>query len=490
MPISLSTEVLLFSLGIILCFYLARFRGPKFSYPPGPKQLPIVGNFFDLPKQRDYETYYQWSREYGSDIIYFRTLGKSTIILNSYKAATDLLERRSSIYSDRPPNVMMHDLLKYLGTAAQRYGNTWRKHRKAYRKHFDPSVIIKYRHAQTAATQELLRRMLDSPREYNAHLQYITSNLAMGIAYGMELEANFERYVTISNKVAQIFLKIFRPGAFMVEYIPILKYVPSWIPGAGFKTFAREARELIGQARDIPFNDVKRRLTMGHMKESFVSNSLLDIPNTDETNEDVQVVKDVAGSIFGAGSDTTTAALEWFLLAMVMFPETQKKAQEELDKVIGQGRLPQFEDRSELPYIHALVKEVLRYFVITPLALPHYTTEDNVYEGYYIPAKTTIMGNSWALMHDPEEYPEPFEFNPERFLPNKERKIQRDPFMGGAFGFGRRICAGRHLADASIFIMAASILTVFNIRKSRDENGNEIDVTYATIPVPNFFAYV
>ncbi|KIJ28570.1 hypothetical protein M422DRAFT_270169 [Sphaerobolus stellatus SS14] len=80
--------------------------------------------------------------------------------------------------------------------------------------------------------------------------------------------------------------------------------------------------------------------TMGHMKESLVGNSLLDIPNTDETNEYVQVVKDVAGSIFGAGSDTTTVALEWFLLAMVMFSETEEKAQEELNKAIDQGRLP------------------------------------------------------------------------------------------------------------------------------------------------------
>ncbi|KIJ28558.1 hypothetical protein M422DRAFT_37308 [Sphaerobolus stellatus SS14] len=381
---------------------------------------------------------------------------------------------------------MLHELVGYFGTAAQRYGNAWKKHRKAYRQYFDPASVVKYRYAQTVAAQELLRRLLDSPREYRTHVRYVASNLAMGIAYGMELEANFDRYVALSEVVVQIFLKVSRPGAFMVEYIPILKYIPSWFPGAGFKNFALEGRELVRQARDVPFDDVKRQLTMGNMQESFVSNSLLDLANTDE-KEDIQVVKDIAGSIFAAGSDTTTAAIEWFLLAMVMFPEVQKKAQDELTKVIGQERLPEFEDRPELPYIDALVKEVLRFFVITPLALPHYTTEADVYEGYYIPAKTTIMGNSWALMHDPEEYPEPFKFNPERFLPNKEGKVPRDPFLGGAFGFGRRICSGRHLADASIFIMFASILTVFNISKARNEKGNEIDVTYATTAVPKFF---
>ncbi|KIJ28557.1 hypothetical protein M422DRAFT_189551 [Sphaerobolus stellatus SS14] len=93
-----------------LCVYVSRFKSSKFPYPPGPKPLPIIGNFFDLPKERDYETYYQWSKEFRSDIIHVRTLGKSTIILNSYKAVTNLLERRSSIYSDRPPNVMLHEL--------------------------------------------------------------------------------------------------------------------------------------------------------------------------------------------------------------------------------------------------------------------------------------------------------------------------------------------------------------------------------------------
>jgi len=236
-----------------------------------------------------------------------------------------------------------------------------------------------------------------------------------------------------------------------------------------------------------------------------VANSLLDLGTSDERNEDVQVVRDVAGSIFNAGSDTTSATLEWFMLAMTLYPEVQKKAQQELDRVVGRGRLPQFSDRPDLPYVDALVKELFRCFTVTRIglgflkvasilwdlmcctAVPHYTTEDDIYEGYFIPAKSLVIGNSWALMNDPLEYPDPFIFKPERFFPDKQGKTPRDPISCGALGFGRRICAGRHLADSSIWIMVASVLAKCEICPAKDEKGNEVDVHYALEPAPGFF---
>ncbi|KIJ28556.1 hypothetical protein M422DRAFT_37307 [Sphaerobolus stellatus SS14] len=461
-------------------------RPRKFPYPPGPNPLLIVGNWFDLPKDRDYEAYAQWGRDQGSDIVHARSFGHSVVVLNSYKAATELLEKRSSIYSDRPHFVMLHEMLEYFGTGSHPYGNGWRKHRKAYRRHMDPGAITKYCYPQMVATQKLLTGLLDSPQDYINHIRYVTSELMMGITYGMELQGNFEKYVALSMDQTKIFLTAVRPGQFLVDSIPWLKYAPSWVPGTGFKAWAKESKERIKMAKSLPFNDTKKLLASGNARPSFVLDSLHDIGNTDEINEDVRVIKDVAGSTFSAGADTTTATLEWFFLALVLYPGVQKKAQEEIDKVIGQGRLPQFEDRPDLPYVDAFVKELYRYFVVTPVALPHYTTEDDIYEGYYIPAKSTVLGNSWAMMHDPEEYSEPFKFQPERFL-LKEGKPPRDPLIGGAFGFGRRICPGRHLADASIFLMVASVLALFNITPRQDEKGDETDVSYALKALPGFF---
>jgi cytochrome P450 len=83
-----------------------------------------------------------------------------------------------------------------------------------------------------------------------------------------------------------------------------------------------------------------------------------------------------------------------------------------------------------------------------------------------------------AILHNPELYPDPEEFKPERFL-NEDGSVRDDPALSLAFGVGKRICPGRHFVDATIFIAASSVLSVFSVTKAKDENGNEIPVKAA-----------
>ena len=115
-----------------------------------------------------------------------------------------------------------------------------------------------------------------------------------------------------------------------------------------------------------------------------------------------------------------------------------KKAQDELDRVVGKGELPKFSDKDNLPYIGALVKEVLRWNPPSPISIPTRSMQDDVYRGYLIPAGATVIQNVWAIFRDPNIYPDPETFNPDRFL--KDGKINPlvfDP-EERAFGAGRR----------------------------------------------------
>lgn len=108
------------------------------------------------------------------------------------------------------------------------------------------------------------------------------------------------------------------------------------------------------------------------------------------------------------------------------------------------------------------------------MGVPHTSTKDDNYEGYFIPKGTVVMSNIWAMAHDPAVYPNHEEFAPERFF-NLEGNLNKDDFIL-AYGFGRRVCAGQHLASSTMWYIIASILATFIIKKAIDENGEEIEI--------------
>ena len=169
----------------------------------------------------------------------------------------------------------------------------------------------------------------------------------------------------------------------------------------------------------------------------------------------------------------------WWALAMIAHPGVQKRAQAELDAVVGQSRVPTFSDAPSLPYIQAMVKEILRWRPVLPLALPHIATEDDWYEGMFIPKGTICLANLWQCHLDPQYYGEDAaSFNPERFLDAHGKIIPgpADTREEGhlAYGLGRRACVGKHAANESLFIYIATILWAANLETVRDEDGKEV----------------
>ena len=161
---------------------------------------------------------------------------------------------------------------------------------------------------------------------------------------------------------------------------------------------------------------------------------------------------------------------------MVAYPETQARAHAELDAVVGRSRPPTFGDYPHLPYIRAMVKEVLRWRPVGPLATPHRSTEDDWYEGIFIPKGTICIPNIWHMNRDPEVYGKDTEhFDPARYLdatgeiaPGVSHIREEGHF---SYGFGRRNCVGRHMADNSLFINFAVLLWAMKIERKKDASG-------------------
>ncbi|KAG9316917.1 cytochrome P450 [Chiua virens] len=263
-------------------------------------------------------------------------------------------------------------------------------------------------------------------------------------------------------------------GSSIVEAFPFVLSLPEWFPGGGFRRKAAFCHQWAMQLIEEPFQYARKREAMGS-SASAMALDFLKRPKIVDDPLQLQLLKDTCATAFEAGTDTTSSTLMYFMLAMVQNPKVQEQAHAEIDTVIGPDRLPAMDDRPNLPYIEAILVEILRMYTVVPLGVPHSATADDTYENFFIPKGFTLVANVWAMCHDEAAYPEPDVFKPERFLVDGKLREDAKFIDSVAFGFGRRTCPGRYVADASIWTALVSILWAFKITKALNERGEQID---------------
>ncbi|KIJ96361.1 hypothetical protein K443DRAFT_10697 [Laccaria amethystina LaAM-08-1] len=485
--LSLSVKQLLAFFPFLFLFSIVRRRNAQkkanphgLPYPPGPKPLPVLGNLFDLARENESQAYLRLAHKYG-DLVFLTVLGKNVLFVNSFKTANDLFEKRSSNYSDRAESQMVNLMGWDWSFGHMRYGYRWRSHRRMFHQYFQQSVAHTHWPVQKREVHALLRRLLDSPQNLINHLRHNAAAVIMGVVYGITVAPENDRYITIAEKALEGMSKAANPGEFLVDIIPILRYIPEWVLGAGFQRKAREWRAAVMEMRDAPYAVVQTALKEGKATPSFVTKMISELETQQNSEIQLEILKGCAGLAYAAGAESTVAMLSSFILAIVTHPEVQVKGQREIDSVVGRERLPDFNDRPFLPYITAIVKEVLRWNPVAPLGLPHMVTQDDEYNGYFIPAGTLVVGNTWAILHNPETFPEPTRFNPDRFMDTSIDGQQFSPMdpLSSAFGYGRRICPGRYMAEAQVWLSVACMLSVFHIGPGVERMGMPIKTTPA-----------
>ncbi|KZP12803.1 cytochrome P450 [Athelia psychrophila] len=451
-----------------------------FNYPPGPKPSWPFGN--EIPSNRQWLKFDEWRRRYG-DVVRITVMGQPAVILGSFKAANDLLDSRGtrSIYSDRPSAAMAGELVGWArGMGYSPYNNRFREFRRTFNHSIGPKACqrTEFMAMEETENKKFLRNVLDDPERFFEHARQSTGSLLLRLAYGYSVETKDDPFVKIAEDAMLGFSQASEPGAFWVDSFPLLKYVPSWVPGAGFKKVAYRMRQDLERLYSVPYDFVKSEMSKGTALPSFTSTFLEEKMETPDAKEE-EFIKAACASLYSDGKPPPTpSSVTSFILAMTLNPAVQARAHAELDALIGKDvRLPTFTDRQYLPYVNAIVKEVLRWNPSVPLGLPHVCTEEDMYEGYQIDEGTTVWANIWSILHDELIYPEPSEFRPERYLgeDGQLRALERaeDPAQI-AFGFGRRICPGMSLADNSVFLAVSTLLYIFNISKAKDADGEDI----------------
>jgi len=443
--------------------------------PPGPTPLPFFGN--KLPSSKPWIQFQEWSKQYGP-IFTIWAGRRPTLVISDPNIAVDLMEKRSNKYSSRPRFVVMGEILGSGSVLVQPYGKEWSLRRKLLHRALTPAALKTYKARQEAESTRLVFGIMHSPDNWEKAFDRFTASVVFTIAYGHRIDSLDAQIIRDRLHYMHFTASLNVPGAYLAESFPILRYVPDFLAPWKKEIHINSARETYANMELV--EGVKRDIQIGKEKGYEVSPSLTQTLLAVREAEGIPLPdKDfsyVPASLFGAGSDTTASTMCSAILALVTHQSVLNAAHAELDSIIGLERTPKFEDEDQLPYIRALVKEVLRWRPVAVLGgTPHASTEDDVYQGYYIPTGTTILGNSWAINLNEEYYPNPQLFNPSRFLEEGDSRFlpelrgnKTHPAKSGhsSFGWGRRICPGADLAANSLFIALSKLVWAFEILPS------------------------
>ena len=266
----------------------------------------------------------------------------------------------------------------------------WRRGRKLMHTLTMPTAATSYQPLQIYESERLLYDLLRTPDQYEELFERYAGGVIMRLAYGKTIETGDEPHIRDALRVVHTVERVASPGAYLVDTFPSLMYLPSWLA-----PFKREAASLhdfeITLFRGL-IGEVREKVKQGKASRCFTTTFL-------EKQAEFGLSDDqgayVIGTLFEAGAGTTAAALCSFCLAMVHYPEWQDEMQREVDRVVGEERMPEFDDIPELPTVRAVTKEVLRWRPVTAGGVPHELVKDDVYDGLFFPAGTNVHANQW-----------------------------------------------------------------------------------------------
>ncbi|ROV90952.1 hypothetical protein VPNG_10082 [Cytospora leucostoma] len=467
----------------LICVAVGKFASSRVSkgrpnLPDGPVGLPIVGSFPFL-------THYpelildKWAKTFGD--LYSVWLGNQLfVIVSSPDVAKDLMVTNGSVFSSRKEMfIKSQTVFVGRGITATPYNDRWRKHRRIAGNWLHTKAVDGYTYVLDREATDMVACLykasnngtsLVNPQPFAGRCSL---NNMLTIAFGTRTNSIHDPMELHWTRVQ------------LDRFVPLLQALPSRL-----KSRAQKLNQDLVSTYGGIIQDINRRLRLGQPVPDCLSKNMLSIKDAEQL-DDLDMAILTSAFMIG-GVETTASIMQWFSALIPAYPEIQKRAQEELDCVVGRDRLPGVEDEKNLPYCHAIIKEIERCHNPFWLGTPHVSTADFVYRGRLIPKDTVLVLNTWTMHHDEERFPDPMTFNPERYLhdslssadsSNLADPNKRDNWM---FGAGRRICPSMWVAEREIWLTVSRMLWAFNMEAAPGHSVDlkEYDGLSGRSPVP------
>ncbi|GER41956.1 cytochrome P450 superfamily protein [Striga asiatica] len=481
------TLVLLTSLiAVSLYAALRRRRLPHPPLPPGPRPWPILGN---LPQigPKPHQSMAALARVYGP-ILHLRMGFVHVVVAASAQAAEQFLRAHDANFSSRPPNSgAKHVAYNYQDMVFGPYGPRWRLMRKISALHlFSGRALDDFRHVREEEVGILVRDLLNAGPQHApvrlGQILYVCATNALARATlgrrvfgGVDEKSEEFKGMVVELMVLSGVLNI-------GDFIPVLE-------GFDLQGVVSKMKKLHNKFDTFLSKVIEERKAEGlhgaveqHMDLLGALISMKDVDDGEKGRLTEIEIKALLLNMFVAGTDTTSSTVEWAIAELLRHPKILAQAQQELDSVVGKDRLVSESDLSRLTYLQAVVKENFRLHPSTPLSLPRIAQDSCVVNGYLIPKGSTLLVNVWAIARDPDVWPDPLDFRPERFLPGGEGAgvdVRGNDFEVIPFGSGRRICAGVSLAMRMVQLLIASLVHGFDFELAGGQSAHTLNMEEA-----------
>ncbi|CAH1230951.1 CYP2J2 [Branchiostoma lanceolatum] len=476
----LDLSILLLGLVALLMTYVYVTR-PR-NLPPGPWSLPIVGNLptLTLAKGNIHHTFNKWRKKYGA-IVFFKIGTLNAVCLNDYDVIKEAYVNRSDMFGNRPTNLrIVNELFNQKGILSAPLGPHWRERRKFARGRLgfgNRGIENKVLEEASNMQSELLKT---KSKSFNIKrmLQQAATNVVCSMVFGKRWDYENQTFQALMKSLDVLF----RSGFF---FIPenIFPYVPGFLR-RGHKVKANV--EIILEHVRAEIKEHKETFNREDVRD-FIDAFLLEMqsrPNTEngsftETQLEITVL-----DLFLAGTETVSTTLWWACLLLILNPDIQHKVQGEIEEVLGREGRPSMAQRPQMPYTAATVAEIQRYRAASNIGIPHAVPRDTSFYGYTIPKDTIIFGGQWPVHHDPERFPEPEKFDPDRFICSDGKFKKNEYFM--PFSMGSRSCLGKPLAEVEVFLLFTFMFQRFGFElpdgADRPSAGGGMGITLAPRP--------
>ncbi|KAI0353717.1 cytochrome P450 [Trametes cingulata] len=487
--LSLAAKALLLLLLLLLLWRLANAWRRRAHLPPGPANGPALRTKL---RRTPHEVFRRWSAQYHSGVVSLGILWKRIVVVNAFPAADALLNKRSAAFSDRPDRVAAYLSVRSpspsspsrsfpvssfsscdydRGMAFISQGPRFKAMRSLYHHalnaHAMSAQTAYFERAALGFLQPLLEKPVDLFRHIHAFYTKTVLDWTLGDGAYEQADGDLAR---LSESIGENSTYMLATSTQLwVEIFPPLRYLPVWMVGPKTASILRRFKSELDALMERTDEHIRHSLEKG-APLSFLSRIYSQPLSPEEKN----IALYASASLTTAGFHTLISLTISFFLAMLKYPDVQRKAQEEIDRVVGRTRLPSAADRAALPYTEALIMEVMRW--VPPVALTSRALgQDEWYEDMLFPRGSTVVTNLWAMMRDKARFPNPDEFRPERFLVTSKVdgtvRIDADAVRyvrHVVFGFGRRVCPGRFYAEALLWTTLSGVLATTRISQPPD----------------------